>query len=119
MNSTTYIQNKNLWEISLGIDDNYVGDSNLDRLRVGTKLVGKPISDAERALQMSPFAYANFSRSKGDFKGYSTGVELLKPINDRLGVSLKLEVNHNDVIENIVKGEPNNFNCTLGLEIKL
>ena len=118
-NTATYLKKKNLWEISFGIDDTYIGESKLDRVRAGLKLVNKPISDAERALQRSPFAYTNFSRKHLNPKGYSAGLELFKPITKRLGISAKYEYNKDDVLENTVKGEDNGHNFTIGLEMKL
>jgi hypothetical protein len=114
-NTTTYIENENLWEISLGIDDTYIGESKLDRVRAGIKLVNKPIL----GVQASPFAYTNLSRSKLQPKGYSAGLELFKPLTKRLGISAKYEYNKNDVLENTVKGESNSHNFTIGLEMKL
>jgi hypothetical protein len=119
-NTTTYLEmERSLWELQIGWDDDLIGESELNRIRIGGRLVDKKLWNSDLAFRTSPFMYGNINKTNGGLEGVSVGVELFKPLTDCLGISVKYEFNIDDVIENGIKGEDEGHNVTVGLELKL
>lgn len=113
-----------LIEAELGLDVNFLGESNLDRFRTGVKLHDIPIIPKAKQLspKLSPYTFVNFARSSGKPKGFLIGADLEFPLkaNDDYALSLttRMEVSKDDVKENTVKGENDDFNLSFGLKMR-
>lgn len=100
------------FEVSLGLDDDWVGESDLDCLRLG----GQVYNLGFKKLRFNPFAYLNMTKSL-DYKGLSLGTELNVSLGKKLDLRGRIEYNENDVINN-VKSEEEGFRFSGGLEFR-
>ncbi len=125
-NADIFIKPENgpLIEAELGLDVNFLGESKLDRLRTGAKIHNiSLIPKAEKmSPKLSPYTFVNLERSSGKPKGFLIGSDLEVPIeaNDNYTIFLttKIEISHDDVKENLVKGEDNGFNMLFALKMR-
>jgi len=101
-------------KLSLGTGLDFIGDGEVDHLRVGGEYYNLKL---EKILRASPFAYLNFNKSF-DYKGISLGTKVYLQLTSAIELRGKIEYNKNDIIENIIKGEDKGVNFVLGLNTK-
>ncbi len=116
-NATSFINpnGENPIELGVGIDADFIGDGEVDHLRLGGQYKNINIGK----IKVSPFAYINAARSDLDYNGFSVGAEASLPLSKNIGLRGKMEYNKDDILENTVKGKDNGFNAVVGLEARI
>jgi len=108
---------KNPLELNLGTDVDFIGDGQVDSLRLGGKYHGLRLSEGKHAVTLGPFAYLNLNKSF-DYKGFSIGTGAHLKLTDNVWLNAKVEYNKDDIIENIVKGEGKGLNTSFGITVR-
>lgn len=110
-NITSFINpnGDNSVRMSIGTDVNFIGEGEVNSLRLGVKYYGFRLGNSQRAPKVNPFVSFDFRT-----KGYSIGTDTRIPIKDKIELTGKYEYNKNDTLENTVKGKNNGHGARLG-----
>lgn len=112
--STWLYLGENSLEFSIGVDSDFIG-GRLDTMRFGAGFYGLRFDPVE----INPFAALDLERSTFDPEGFSSGLEVLLNVTSSAAIRAKLEYNIDDVLENMVKGEPGGTNAVVGIDVKI
>ncbi|MDP2909217.1 MAG: hypothetical protein Q8N77_05405 [Nanoarchaeota archaeon] len=117
LSSFIRLKEKKLIELSLGIDADFIGGGKVDCLRFGGQYSDLDLGEHKYIPTVSPFAYINTTKSL-NYQGFSVGIEAKLPVTKTTKLRAKVEYNHDDMIENRIKGKDEGLNFVAGLYVQ-